>query len=192
MSDYFEVTLQLRNMREEILDFVQSELNSRNMKIAQIEKQRNGVDLYLPSQHFAASLARKLVAKFGGEMQITTRLFGVSKTGKTLYRAAILYTASDYVPGDIVEIDRKIILLKSIGKFACGCDLAKGGNAKILLKGKKIKKLEKFSTQVTKNYPHLEVLHPETYQSVAVLNPKNTKKLKVNVVIAEKGVYLAE
>ena len=80
----------------------------------------------------------------------------------------------------------------SIGKFACGCDLAKGGNAKILLKGKKIKKLEKFSTQVTKNYPHLEVLHPETYQSVAVLNPKNTKKLKVNVVIAEKGVYLAE
>ena len=192
MTDYFEVTLQLRNIRKKILDFVKSELASRNMKIAKTTNYRNGVDLYLPSQHFTASLGKKLVEKFGGEMTITTRLFGVSKTGETLYRAAVLYTASDFVPGDIIKIENKIIILKSIGKFACGYDLVKRQNAKILFKGKKTEKLEKHRTQVSKHYPNLEVVHPETYESVAVLNPKQTKKETVDVVVTEKGIYLAE
>ena len=192
MTDYFEATLQLRNMREEIMDFVNSEINAKSIKVAKTAKQRNGIDLYLPSRKFAATLARKLCEKFGGEMEITTRLFGVSRMGKTLYRVAVLYTASDYKPGDIIEIGNKIILLKSIGKFAAGHDLTSGKNAKIEMKGKDIRKLEKFSTHVTKNYPHLEVLHPETYDSVPVLNPRSMKKNKVNVVVSEKGVYIAD
>jgi NMD protein affecting ribosome stability and mRNA decay len=191
MSEYFEATLQLRNITPEILDFVKSELKARKMIIAKTVKQRKGVDLFLPSQKFAAAIGKTLVGKFGGEMVISTRLFG-QKLGKTIYRAAILYTGSDYVPGDVIEIDRKVILLRSIGKFASGYDLVKGGNTNIVIKGKTIKKLDKFTTQVTKNYPHLEVLHPETYQSVPVLNPKPTKKAKVDVVIAEKGVYVVE
>jgi len=192
MSNYFEATLQLRNIRKDILDFVNSEIKGKRMVVAKTEKQRNGIDIYLPSRSFAANLGKRLAGKFGGKFAISTRLFGRSKTGKTLYRTSVLYTAPGFSPGDIVEIDRKIMVLKSVGKFACGYDLVKRENAKIVIKGKKISKLGKFPTQVTKNYPNLEVLHPETYQSVPVLNPKQTRKSRVDVVIAEKGVYLAE
>lgn len=190
MSDYFEVTLQLRNMRDEILDFVKAELNAKNMKIAKMDRYKDGVDLYLPSQHFTASLGRKLVEKFGGEMLITTRLFGVSKTGKTLYRAAVLYTASDFVPGDVIKIENKIIHVKTISKFACGENIMTGENCKVMIKGKKIQKLDRYKTQVSKHYPKLEVVHPKTYDSVPVLNQKQTKRENVDVVVTEKGVYI--
>ena len=179
MSDYFEAILQLRKIRKDITDFVKYEIDAKNIKIAKITMYRGGVDFYLPSRHFAVSLGRKLVAKFGGNMQITTRLFGRSRTGETLYRTSVLYTASSFVPGDVIRIDGKIILLKSIGKFACGTDIEKWESAKVLLKGKKIELLEKHKTQVSKHYPKLEVIHPETYDSVAVLNPKQVKKENV-------------
>jgi len=191
MSEYFEATLQIRNMRPEIEDFVNSEIRMHKIRVAKIEKHRNGIDLYLPSQSFAAALAKKLLSKFGGETNITTRLFG-ARMGKTIYRATVLYTASEYVPGDVVSINNKILLVKSVGKFISGLDLVSRKNTKIIAKGSKITKLPKIKTQITKNYPNLEVIHPETYQSVKVLNPKEIKKKEVYVVLAEKGIYLAE
>ena len=192
MTEYFEATLQLRNIRQEILDFVRKETREKNIKIAKTEKHKNGIDLFLPSQNFAANLSKKLAEKFGGKVTISTRLFGKSRTGETLYRATVLYVASDCQPGDIVEINDKIVAVKSVGKLVSGFDLVARKNVKILCKGCKIKKLEKLKTQLTKHYPQLEVMHPETYESVAVLNPKEIKKKEVSVVITDKGAYLAE
>ena len=192
MSDYYEAVLQIRNIRPEVLDFANSEIRARNVRVAKTERHRNGIDIYLPSQGFAARLGKKLAGKFGGKLEITTKLFGESRTGRTLYRATVLYVAPDYMPGNIVEVNSKIVRIKNVSKFVEGLDLAARKNVKILCKGCKIKKLEEFRTQVTKHYPRLEVMHPETYESVAVMNPKEVKKKEVKVVVSEKGIYLAE
>jgi len=192
MNQYYEAVLQLRNAREDIIDFIISETKARGVSIAKTKRHKNGIDIYLSSKNFAVSVGKKLAAKFGGSLKISTRLFGMSRTGERLYRVSVLYIASEYKEGDVVLADGKIIRVRNIGKFVCGLDLKKWKNTKVLAKGKKIEKLEKFKTRVSKNYPFLEVIHPRTYQSVKVENPKETKKSRVCVVILNERVYLAE
>ena len=192
MNDYYEAVLQLRNARDEIVDFIISETRAKNVSIAKTNRQKNGIDIYLSSKSFALSLGKKLMVKFGGSLKTSARLFGVSKTGHELYRVAVFYTASEYKEGDVVLIAGKIVKVKSVGKFISGLDLRAWKNTKIIAKGKEIEKLEKFTTQVSKNYPVLEVIHPETYQSVKIENPRETKKSRVEVVISGGRVYLAD
>ena len=50
---YFEGTLQLRDMEEEVIDYAIALVDSREgVHIAKIEKVRNGVDLYISSQKY--------------------------------------------------------------------------------------------------------------------------------------------
>ena len=192
MEDYFEAVLQLRNARDEIIDFIVAEVRKKGASIAKTKMQKKGIDIFLSSKSFALSLGKKLMAKFGGELKTSARLFGVSRTGEDLYRVSVFYTASDYKEGDVVFVAGKIIRVKGVGKFIAGVDIRTWQNTKVLAKGKEIERLEKFETHVSKNYPSLEVLHPETYQSVKVENPRETKKSKVDVVISGGRVYLTE
>ena len=55
----------------------------------------------------------------------------------------------------------------------------------------KVEMVEKtYTVVVSKNYPVLEIIDPETFQSVQVENPINVRKSKVKVIKVKEKIYL--
>ncbi len=95
--DYFEGVLQLRNPTEEIIAFIDHELETNGRTIiTKEEKHKDGIDLYLTSNGFLQKLAKRLKQKFGGELKINVRLHTRDRqTSKLVYRVNVYYR---YVP----------------------------------------------------------------------------------------------
>ncbi len=189
MTQYYEAILQLRNPRREIIDFVKSEAAKKNAKIVKTEKQKNGLDMQLSSRKFALALGKKLADRYGGKLKTSAKLVG-RKNDRNVHRVTVCHEASEYREGDVVNVDNKIVKVKNVGKFLSGVDLVTGKKAKVEIKGKKINKLEKHRTIISKHKPGLEVIHPVSYQSVPVENTSDTKKTKVSVVVSGKKIYI--
>ena len=101
--DYFEGILQLRDIDEEVVDFVKRQTAKRNdVHISKIAKVRNGIDIYFTSQKYLRALGKKLQDHFKGEMVMSPQLFTVSRTGKELYRVNVLFRPSRLKKGDII------------------------------------------------------------------------------------------
>ena len=116
-KEYFEAIFQLRNPRDEILKFIDNELREQKVLVACRRDCSQGMDFYLSSQHSAQNIGKKLQQKFGGELKITKRLFSRSRiTSREIYRVTVYYRPFDFISGDVVKIDRKIIRIKNIGK----------------------------------------------------------------------------
>lgn len=90
-SQYYEAILQIRPYSEEVLDFINSFIETR--KDASITKTVNikgGTDLYFISQKFTSALVSKLRKKFPAEIKRSSKLYG-QKKGKLLYRTTLLF-----------------------------------------------------------------------------------------------------
>ncbi len=190
-KEYYEAIFQLRNPRDEILQLIDSELKAQKVIVACRRDCSQGMDFYLSSQHSAQNIGKKLQQKFGGELKITKRLFSRSRqTSREIYRVTIYYKPFDFIVGDAVKIDKKIVHITSIGKNnIVGIDLASRKKVNIPVKNKSIEILEIKKAVVSKTYPSLEVIHPETYQSVAVKNPMKINKKEINVVISDDDLF---
>lgn len=189
MTQYYEAILQIRNYRDEVLEFVKSEIKKNNIKVPKREKMKNGMDIQLSSKTFATSLGKKLFNKFAGELKTSPKLVG-RKNGKDLYRITIYYEPSEFGEGDIVEVDGKVIKVRKCSKFLGGLDVITRKNTQVEIKGKTIRKLKKYKTTISKQYPQLEVINPKTYQSVVVHNPIQTKNTNVKIVISKGRILL--
>ena len=91
-SDYFEGIIQLRDVNDEIVQYVLKQIVKHKIDIAKSIEHKNGVDFYVSSQRFARALGRRLKRVFNGEMILSNSLFGISKkTGKTVYRITMCF-----------------------------------------------------------------------------------------------------
>ncbi|MBS3107691.1 hypothetical protein J4468_02140 [Candidatus Woesearchaeota archaeon] len=92
-AKYYEAIIQLRPEKQEVLDFILSEVERRDdVFISKIEKLKTGIDIYISSQNFARSLGKKLKNKFKGDVKITRTIFGMQRdTGKIIYRGTVLF-----------------------------------------------------------------------------------------------------
>mgnify|MGYP000001287354 CR=1 FL=1 len=191
MSQYYEAVLQLRNFEKKVFDYVMSEIRARGVEIARTERQKNGIDLQLSSKSFALAIGKKLASKFGGRLKTSAKLV-TAKKGKDIYRVSVMYEPSQFQEGDVVEVEGRLIKIRNVGKLISGTDLISRKHVKIERKGKQVARLEKFKAAVSQKYPSLEVIHPETYQSARVENPKETRKPSVAVVISKSKIFLAD
>ena len=115
--DYYQGILQLRDVNEEILGFVQNQIKKRSdVAITKTIKYANGVDLYMTSQKFIRILGKKLKDSFGGELKISAKLHTRNKQGKDLYRVNVLFKLSKYKKGDIALVRGDEVRLIKIGK----------------------------------------------------------------------------
>ncbi len=191
---YFEGIIQVRNVDTNIMDFIHSEFEKEKHKGVFITKQleiKDGYDLYVSENKFIPTILKRLINKFGGESKSDQRLFGNDKfTSKTLYRVNALYKAPDYRVGDVVKIGNAIIKITNVGKNLTGMDVTKWKSANIEVKNKAPEKLPIYKVQVSKKHPTLEVLHPKTYDSVPVKNPKKLDDDNADVVISDGNLYL--
>lgn len=125
--DYFQGILQLRDINDEMLAFVQNQIKKRSdVAITKTVKFPNGIDLYITSQKFIRILGKKLKDSFGGELKISSKLHTRSKQGKDLYRVNALFRPSRYKKGDTVSVRGDNVRLISIGKKIFARDLKTG------------------------------------------------------------------
>ncbi len=194
-QQYFEGVLQLRNPHDEVINYVRNEVMRNKDRGAFITKEvmhKKGMDFYISKQHFIQNLAKGIQKKFGGKVNVNPELFSRDKQkSRDLYRMNILVELPLFKKGDIVKIDKSIINIKKMGKTITGEDLVTRKSASFDYPQKKAELLEKKTGIVSKNYPHLEIIDPESYQSV---KPENSKDVKINekvrFVMANGKIYI--
>ena len=190
-SNYFEGILQLRNIDQSIVEYILNQFEKYKVGIAKIEEVKNGFDVYSASNKFSRKIAHKLQNEFGGEVKESAKLYTKSQlTSKMVYRLNVLYRGPLIKKGEIVKVKDKIIKVSSLTKnIIKGTELASGNRISVL--NESVKKLEPKKAIVVKVKPKIEVMHPETYQSIV---PENERKVKLNqevfVVVYENKLYL--
>lgn len=136
---YYEAILQLRNCREEVVNFVKGEIKRERIYTAKVLKVKGGLDFYLADKDFARHLGKKLQENFGGEVKVTASLWG-KKEGKEVYRLTILFRGLDFKKGDIVVYEGEEYEIKSIKKDIVLKKMKTGKNVHI--KYKEMKKIK--------------------------------------------------
>ena len=97
--EYFEATLQLREITNEVEEYVRTELKKSGVHIAKEKPLPNGFDFYLSDSDFTQNLGRRLQDKFGGEYVVSPKLFS-HKDGRSIYRLTILFRGLPCKKGD--------------------------------------------------------------------------------------------
>ena len=112
---YFEAIVQLRDVSQEVVTFVEEELQRTNVKIAKVKEMKNGLDYYLTDNNQAKALGKSLQERFGGDFKMTSSLFG-RKDGKEIYRVTILFREAPFRKGDLVEYQGESYNVKIMGR----------------------------------------------------------------------------
>ena len=110
---YYESTLQLRDVTQEMVDFAYNEIERTGMRIAKEVSLDNGIDFRLTDKSLTRALGKKLQATFGGEYKETARIYG-QKDGAEIYRLTVLFRSMGAKKGDIVNYrgeEYKIVLI---------------------------------------------------------------------------------
>ncbi|MBS3113965.1 hypothetical protein J4448_02605 [Candidatus Woesearchaeota archaeon] len=130
--NYYQGILQLRDINDEILNFVCNQIKKRaDVAITKTVKFDNGVDFYITSQKFIRILGKKLKESFGGELKVSSKLHTRSRHGKDLYRVNVLFKLSKYKKGDVVSVRGDKVRLIRIGKKIFARDLKTGNKVTI-------------------------------------------------------------
>ena len=115
--DYFQGILQLREIDDNVLEFVHDQISKRNdVAITRTVKLPNGVDLYVTSQKYIRTLGKKLMESFGGELKISSKLHTTNRQGKELYRVNVLFKLPRFKIGDIVNVKGEQVKLIRLGR----------------------------------------------------------------------------
>lgn len=188
-GDYFEGILQLRNIDDNILDYVEKYCKNNNIYIPKNEKVKNGYDLQISDKKRTHNLVASLQKNFGGIIKINPQIFSQDRqTSKVIYRVNFYYEAPNYKIGDIIDIEDKVIHIHKISKTISGIDLKTGKKANIDAK-KDFVLLKKQKTTVSRIHPHIEVLDPETYQSVKTENNQDLNLGQKVTIVNNKGLF---
>ena len=127
-KDYFEGTLQLRNIGDEVVEFAVKEIEkNENANIAKISKVTNGIDIYVAPQKLLRSIGNKLQHHFSGQLIVSRKLHTRSRvTSKDLYRVNVLFRIPKFKKGDIIEYKGDKIKVISIQKKVFAKDIKTG------------------------------------------------------------------
>lgn len=131
-SNYYQGILQLRDVNEEMLSFVYSQIKKRgDVAITKTTNLPNGKDFYITSQKFIRILGKKLKESFGGEIKTSSKLHTRSKSGRDLYRVNVLYRPTKHKRGDILVVRGDKVKLLNVGKRIFALNLETGKKIKI-------------------------------------------------------------
>ena len=112
---YYEAILQLREVSQEVIDFVTQEIKRVKMPITKISKEKNGWDYYVIDNQFTKSLGKKLQQKFGGQL-LTTASLHTQLKGKEVYRVTVLFRGVDYKKNDAVTYHGEEYVVTGLAK----------------------------------------------------------------------------
>ncbi len=186
---YYESIIQLRPYRDHIAKQIRTLCTQKDIRISKVKQLKTGWDFYVSNWRGALAITRKLQQQHGGSVNISRSLH-TEKQGKRLYRSAIIYRLPEYTKGDVIVSEGKIVLVSSAGNVIRGVDLMT--RKKCMVSKEDVEVLTKHQSEVVKEKPRIEVLDPETYQSVVVENCTENTKKTIPIVMYHGRAYLAE
>lgn len=139
---YFEAILQLRDVSQDVVDFVEREFSRGKIPITQALEVKNGLDFYAADSNFTRSLGRRLQEKFGGELVLTASLYGVKKD-REVYRVTVLFRGASFAKGDTVEYKGDEYVVVVLGNEII---LQEKGGKKLHVKYREMMKVKKMES----------------------------------------------
>ncbi len=113
---YFEAVLQLRNVAQDVVDFVLSSVEEHKAFISKKEWLDHGVDLYMSDKKVTQKMGRLLQQKFGGMVKTSAKIFTRDRlTLKDVYRVTVLFKQFPYTIGDTFDFKGKTYTILTVG-----------------------------------------------------------------------------
>ena len=112
---YFEATLQLRDVSQEVIDFAEEEIHRLKLHVAKVVNLKNGRDYFLSDNTLARRIGKNLQEKFGGKTEETASLWGVKKD-REVYRVTVLFRGVNFKKNDLVIYQGEEYQVKILGK----------------------------------------------------------------------------
>jgi NMD protein affecting ribosome stability and mRNA decay len=190
-STYFEGVFQLRNARDDVKEYIVNYCKKNNVFVNKLVDKGKEVDYYFVKKNQMQPLALKLMRNFGAAIESNARLFSRNRqTSRDIYRLNVLATIPAFATGDVVEYKGFPVLIKETGKIITGINLALG--KKVTFRNEEANSvivLPKLKSKITITHPRVEILDPETYESLAAENPLSisTKQDQNVVIVKNKG-----
>lgn len=166
--------------------------------IAKTEELDEGADLYVGSIKLGKQICRAVIDIFGGKFTESPKLVG-QKNGEDLYRITFALRLPEFVRGDIISVDDRVIEVQSCGKHVSGTDLDTGRrfieNFNDLLQVKKLsRRLDAVSAVlVADEGKTIQVMDPETFETVTLKRPEFLSAEpgnEIKIVKTAKGIYV--
>ncbi|HLC74319.1 MAG TPA: NMD3-related protein [Candidatus Nanoarchaeia archaeon] len=115
-ANYFEATVQLRNVSKEVMRFAYDDVEKNGIVISKEIKMDNGVDFFVDSRKYAQQLGKKLQHKFGGMIKSSARVFTKDRqTSKDVYRVTIMFKQFPYKKGEKFMLKGEELIVKAVG-----------------------------------------------------------------------------
>lgn len=116
---YYESILQVRGEmsgaeKEAIAERVTRAVSPISF-ISEVKDLREGIDFYIGSASAAKRAANVVAEKFGGEILISSKLFGKDGHGKNVYRTNVSLRLPKFKEGDVVELNGRAMQILGIG-----------------------------------------------------------------------------
>tara|TARA_Y100000310_G_C20451794_1_gene701099 strand:- start:230 stop:679 length:450 start_codon:yes stop_codon:yes gene_type:complete len=137
---YYEAVLQLRDVSQDVIDFVEKEIVKNSLSIVKFKKVKNGYDYFLSDNNLTKALGKKLQHHFGGELNITASLH-TKKKDKELYRLTVLFREIKFKKLDKVLYQGDEYVVKGINREIL-LQNSKNGK-KVRVKYKDMKRIKK-------------------------------------------------
>ena len=195
---YYEGILQLRNEKSEMFGECKSEIEQsvhlrEQVSITNKKKVKGGVDYYITDKKYLRSLSSNLHQKYGGELKISPHLHTTDRqSSKHVYRLNVLLRLPEFNVDDIIKSNGYYYKIASFSSDKVyGNNLEDGKSKPINMKdAERVAQRSDFKeVVVTKRKPHVEILHPVSYESVPVENNPEIKGRKVRIIILDDRVF---
>ena len=100
-AGYFEAVIQLRNVEQNVVDFVSLEADEHHIQVSKVKWFKHGVDLFVSDRKFARNTGKGLQQQFGGMLKTSARIFTRDRfSGKEVYRVTVLFKQFPYHKGE--------------------------------------------------------------------------------------------
>ncbi len=114
-KEYFEGVLQLRDMNEDILPWIEEQtIRDDKAIVTKASKVRGGSDLLFSSQKYLRQIGTKIKEKFSGQLTETRSLHTTARDGSNLYRVTVLFRQLPFKEGETVKYHNKEYLVLRI------------------------------------------------------------------------------
>lgn len=183
-SGYFEAIVQVRKeggslTGEEIeisdrIALSEAVVEGRNY-LARREILHGGLDYYLGDKSRATAIARRLAEQFDGLVDTSYTLMGM-RDGQEVYRNTVLVRIPAYAKHDFVELEGQLYQVMETGKRVTLCALDTGERRHLYRKEMKAATVLSLQPEaavvVSRRGGEVQILDPETYQTVTVALPQ--------------------
>ena len=173
-SGYFEGILQLRNVREEVVAYIESAVaRADNVRITKSKDVKGGIDFELTDQQWLISFVHELQKEFGGVVRKSSKLHTYDhQRSKKVYRLTCLLQLPLFGVGDVIQTRKRLMRVSSMGSVVKGFDLLrrKHTSTPCPVPGE-YELLEVYKTTVSSTRPRVMILSPHDYQEVPLAHP---------------------